>query len=345
MLGQVQTQLVAHNLLTSAHYLVTTKGDPLKITTATSASEFSFENSDYSSVDSELTLAGVDYVRAQHGQSQLSMTASALTNPYSKVSSDTSTNTPYKMTYSSSQTFADFKAQQAPGSETAAFYLTSRLDAFTRADVTAMLQRAQHPDNAKNDYAVIDDDQKNYDQMEALNGYHLGANGEVQARGMATAFNDTNTPITTAPGEVMFYVGHGKNGEHPSNYVNVELQLSYADGAVFSSYESYNGRTMVAGANTSGQALIGDFIHQGGTAADGTAWEPFTVGIPHEEIWMPSLLDGYDLADAMWMSNEFVSWQSYVIGDPLMVVVPEPSTGLAATIIVMACGMRRRRVV
>ena len=57
---KVQTYLSDNNLVFSTHYLVTTKDTPLKVVGTNEHSS----SSTFASVDSELTLAGRDYVRA-----------------------------------------------------------------------------------------------------------------------------------------------------------------------------------------------------------------------------------------------------------------------------------------
>ena len=80
LLEQVQDFLDTNGVIFSTHYLVTTKDLPLKIQ---GTNEFNPNTSTYSSVDSELTLAGVDFVLNPIAPT-LSNTPGVLLNPYSE---------------------------------------------------------------------------------------------------------------------------------------------------------------------------------------------------------------------------------------------------------------------
>jgi uncharacterized protein (TIGR03790 family) len=350
ILPQVQQYLVTNNLLQSAHYLVTTKGMPLKIS---GTGEFT-SNFNGSSVDSELTLAGADYVATgTFGVANYSNTNNAINNPYAKVQtvSNGDLNIQYTTNYAARQTFADYKAAQPNGSQTKAMYLAARLDAYTQADVFAMLARAQATATPQGKTFVLDDsatpanDVGNYDRMTIGVHNSKGAREEILARGGIVQYDNTAAHLSQSsnptPSDVMGYVGHGGNDGQPANYIQ-NLGYTLANGAMFSSYESFNANSFDAGGNRGGQGLIADWIQVGGTAATGTVWEPFAEAIAHEEYFFGALMDHYTFADAMWMSTEYLSWQNVMVGDPLMTWAPEPG-GISLILIGAATLIARRR--
>jgi uncharacterized protein (TIGR03790 family) len=350
ILPQVQQYLVSNNLLQSAHYLVTTKGMPLKIQ---GAGEFT-ANFNGSSVDSELTLAGADYLATgTFGVANYSNTNNAINNPYAKVQtvSNGDPNIQYTTSYTPRQTFADYKAAQANGSETKAMYLTARLDAYTQADVFAMLARAQATATPQGKTFVLDDsataanDVGNYDRMTIGVHNSMGAREEILARGGIVQYDNTAAHLSQSSNppssDVMGYVGHGGNDGQPSNYIQT-LGYTLANGAMFSSYESFNANSFTAGGNRGGQGLIADWIQAGGTAATGTVYEPFAEAIAHEEYFFAALMDHYTFADAMWMSTEYLSWQNVMVGDPLMTWAPEPG-GIGLVMIGATSLLARRK--
>lgn len=341
ILPQVQTYLVNNGMVDSTHYIVTTKGMPLKIS-GTGEFTGSFNGS---SVDSELTLAGVDYrVTGNIGSASYSNTSGAVGNPYAKVAT-VGAGSLYSTAYTPRQTFADYKNQYSNGSVDKAFYLTARLDAYTQADVFAMLSKAQAPANPVGKTYVLDDnatpntDPASYDRMAIGIHNSRGAREELLAKGGVVIYDNTSTHLdnTNAPAStnVMGFVSWGTNDPPVASDYAATTGYPLANGALFSSYESFNANSfeLVAGnpqrraGGGGAQGLVGDWIQAGGTAATGTVYEPFAELIAHEEMFFPALFEGFTFADAMWMATEGISWQNVMVGDPLMRwVVPEPAS-------------------
>lgn len=359
ILPQVQNYLSTNNLVDSTNYIVTTKGMPLKIS---GTGEFT-GTFDGSSVDSELTLAGYDLRRTQNGSTTFSNTQGALTNPYAKVQT-VGAGSLYTTNYAPRQTFADYKAQFSNGTPDHAFYLTARLDAYTQADVFSMLSRAQNTASPFGKTYILDDnatpntDPGSFDHMEIGIHNSRGAREEINNRGGNSIYDNTSLHLTQsntpAPTPVMGFVSWGTNDPPINSDYAATTGYTLANGAIFSSYESFNANSFSLDINGNpirrpggggDQGLVGDWIKAGGTGATGTVWEPFAELIAHEEMFFPAMMEGYTFADAMWMATEGISWQNVMIGDPLMTwAVPEPSVLSIGAIGLLAVTRRPRRL-
>lgn len=95
---------------------------------------------------------------------------------------------------------------------------------------------------------------------------------------------------------------------------------NFANGAIFNTYESYNGRAFGGlGQNVfAAQQQSADFIAAGGTFAVGHVWEPFAQTIADNEYLAPNFITGgLSWGEAAWSAIPVLSWQSIVLGDPL----------------------------
>lgn len=106
-------------------------------------------------------------------------------------------------------------------------------------------------------------------------------------------------------------------GQSASNtYVD---SFNYANGAIFNTIESYNGRAfggLTAGGTNQEQAS--DFLAAGGTFAIAHVWEPLAATIPDNEQIAANFLRGQmTWAEAAWSSIGSLSWMHIVLGDPL----------------------------
>ncbi len=134
-----------------------------------------------------------------------------------------------------------------------------------------------------------------------------------------------------ASDKVLLYATYGTNGDGPcsSGYLltgcNGEPIFKFANGAVFTSIESFNAVTMFTCPGT-GQAKIVDFITAGGTGAIGHCFEPQPDAAIDNEFLFYNLVaddnnDGWaDLTfvEAAFTAIPYLSWSEVVIGDPLM---------------------------
>ena len=201
-------------------------------------------------------------------------------------------------------------------------YLTSRLDGFTVADVTASVDRAQQATLAT---IVLDDDidaiAGAIDRMPALRD--MLANWRFNGGVQANVYENSDNAVTDDPALVGGYVSHGVNdgtGGLTTGYIADQLDFDLADGAVFQTYESYNAYSFEPGGGLAGQALIAEWLAAGGTAGVGHVQEPGAspATVANEDILFEMLLGGYTWAEAAWASMAQLSFVNTVVGDPLM---------------------------
>ncbi len=196
--------------------------------------------------------------------------------------------------------------------------LTSRLDGFTVDDVLASLDRAQNACIISDQHAVIVDDDPdvpatNSDMMPEL------ALEVLPFYDQDVIYDSTEMDIFDADEPVIGYVGHGSHAAG-SRYIS-KFEFELADGAIFQTWESFNAYSFVEGNNLHGQALIGEWLQAGGTAALGHVEEPGGIGtrsVAREDIFWNMLLQGYTFAEAAWAATPQLSYVNTVVGDPLM---------------------------
>jgi uncharacterized protein (TIGR03790 family) len=200
-------------------------------------------------------------------------------------------------------------------------YLVTRLDAFSVADVKALIDRGVKP--AREGQIVLDQRATLIDRggdawlQEASDRLTNDQNGaRVQLESTRT--------IATVAGPVIGYFSWGSND--PNNQRRA-MGLSFVNGAIGGMFVSTDGRTFrepspnwkpaVAGSTTGGQSLIGDLIREGITGVVGHVAEPYLDSIVRPQILFPAYLAGFNLAESFYMAMPFLSWQDIVIGDPL----------------------------
>ena len=203
--------------------------------------------------------------------------------------------------------------------------LTARLDGFTVGDVESAIDRAQHafigPSNSPAGpfhFMVDNDPSRPLTTRVAMQNL---VNNVLTPAGLPLTYDNTWQFVSTSTGPVIGYVSHGTHqGSTPANYIADGLNITLANGAVFHSWESYNAYSFIPGGNIGGQALIGEWLQKGGTAAVGTVQEPGgnTSKVTNEDHMFSMLLQGKTWAEAVWSSNEQLSYVNTLIGDPLM---------------------------
>ena len=65
------------------------------------------------------------------------------------------------------------------------------------------------------------------------------------------------------------------------------------------------------------QGLTADLIHEGATGASGNVAEPFLIGCARPDYVLPAYFSGRNLAESFYLGIAFLSWQNVVLGDPL----------------------------
>ena len=112
-------------------------------------------------------------------------------------------------------------------------YLVTRLDAPLLSTVLDIIQKSLNPVDLNSSIAVIDG------HPGQNNTYMITAASRLEDLGAPyypNPFASTNQELTTAPQSVWAYVGHGK---YAGTHIG-ELQFTKADGAIYSTRESFN---------------------------------------------------------------------------------------------------------
>jgi len=361
-------------LATQIVSIVTTRGVPHQITDPAGQggdSVFMFQGTGtYSSVDSELTLLWQDMV-AGPTFTNSSPANGAILNPYyaafSPIDAFSRNSIQTAKNWSGvviSNGFLVFESPSSPftgnnafgfftkGSEPVAnqltpgdLYLVTRLSGYSVTEVTNSIVRSQNIQvNKSTDVIVLDKDASNFD-----GGIYNNASNILGTAGFTIRFDSTSVFVSNVPpGElVLSYSSYGNNSAfNPGpQYINNYLQFSYANGAIFNTYESFNGQEFNNPAHGT-QGMVADFIKQGGSLGFGHVFEPFSFAVANEDIYLTDLLlSGRTWAEAAYDSIFQLSWQNLVLGDPLATfsIIPEPSAlawlGMGLVLLIF----RRRR--
>lgn len=305
---------------TSINYLVTVKGLPLKIR--------AYDNKCY-----------VNQLRGGSLESFLCTIFSEI-EPCSAINLE---NLYYGQDEVFNSFFQEFRAVCPESKSGKISYLVSRLDAYSKDDVYAMIDRAVNSDISGEGFYVLDTDPtKNYDRMN-LAVQNLTALG----KGEFIVFDNSPNNILQLPGnqKVIGYCGHGRHansnppsipfmGWYPDIGYLGGANFNWTNGAIFSTYESFNAYSFkyedngCPYDNGSGQLLghvdhqnlLADFIQDGGTLAVGHVYEPFSSFVADESILFDRMLKGHYFIDAAYMSLKVLSFHNLVLGDPLCLI-------------------------
>lgn len=131
--------------------------------------------------------------------------------------------------------------------------------------------------------------------------------------------NFSGGQVVTGPVALLAHEGANHNG-FPPNTAQVRYAESFtlADGSIFNTIESFNGRAFGTDLRAFGQEQLIDFIRGGGTLGIGHVWEPFAFTVPKNEALINAFLLGpLTWAEAAWAAIPQVSWMQIVVGDPL----------------------------
>jgi hypothetical protein len=225
------------------------------------------------------------------------------------------------------------------------FYLVSRIDGNTAADAVAAIQRAQNLRINRRYARVVLDEHANaaleYDNMDLFdppNSAYFYAGDDydetlslLQAAGWNVEYDATAVFILPAavPHPIAAYSSYGENHiTNPPGTGTYIQGFQFARGAIFNTYESYNGRALNGLGTLINQEQVADFIAWGGTFGIGHVWEPFAFTIPDNEfLFVNFLVNGLTWAEAAWSSIPMLSWMHVVIGDPLATatIVDQPA--------------------
>jgi uncharacterized protein (TIGR03790 family) len=276
-------------------YIVLTKDVPLRVAGSTGMS------GTVASVDSELTLL----YRKLVGRAVPA--AGRVDNPYFAAAPDGSSIKPF------THAVADI-------------YLVTRLDGFSVAEVTALIDRGLAP--AKGGKIVLDEKGTGIDRA---GDRWLEHTAEVlSAKGFDNVLLERTTALAGHQAGVMGYYSWGSND--PA-FKSRRIDLDFVPGAIAATFVSTDGRTFhepPAGWQIShewsdrtkwfegsSQSLTGDLIRAGVTGVAGHVAEPYLDGTIRPYILFPAYAAGMNLAEAFYLAMPYLSWQTIVVGDPL----------------------------
>ena len=89
--------------------------------------------------------------------------------------------------------------------------------------------------------------------------------------------------------------------------------VEFMPGAIAYHLHSFSAQTI----RSSSQNWVGPLVHRGATATMGCVYEPYLALTPNLEVFFARLFQGFGLAEAAYASQQAVSWQTTVVGDPL----------------------------
>jgi uncharacterized protein (TIGR03790 family) len=335
---QIKAFIDASTFKNSLKYILLCKGVPYRIP---GADQWTYTKSTYSSVDSELCLLYSDgtYNYESFVWNGGGFCSWDTVGFYQKGDGDFTPHT--------------FSVSDKDGKVFTLDYLVGRLTAYTYDEVKAMMDRAINADTTGSGSIIFDSStalyngvdppspQNNWDTMvdpvwpwttdaAKKSGYELlhdagyAVYADVTTRVLTGAAADG---ITVPIDKVIGYCGWGTDhagDSYPNagNYILKDLQFTYLPGACWIGYESFNGRTFntdtPSDPSHTGQGLIADFFHMGGTVAICNAWEPFTIGVGDERwIFNRYIICGDRWIEAAYKGLRTLSWQEVVVGDPL----------------------------
>lgn len=296
-------------------------------------------NGDYNaaSVDSELVLLWQNLDAGESGGLMDSKSDNLIDNPYH--TSTTEIQSFSRSAITASKTFTQNNAvwqyrtfgvgKLTPGD----LYLVCRIDGHTAADAIASMTRAQDLRvNRRYAWLVIDEDARTdqLDDDDYLDLFGAGQDYECTrdafvAAGWNVLYDNGTTFYSSAnfTRPIVGYASYGENHQPSAPGAGTYIEgLSFAPGAIFNTFESYNGRAFNGLPTILYQEQVADFIAAGGTFGVGNVWEPFSFTLSDNEYLMGAmLLRGMTWAEAAWTSIPCLSWMHVVIGDPLARVV------------------------
>lgn len=318
------------------------------------ANELLAGDATFASVDAELVLLWQNLNTGEAGGTMDSKSDNMIDNPYHQSTAGIHTFSRNNIT--TAKTFNNLSnvawglggtgaTRLTPGD----VYLVCRIDGNVLADALALVQRGTNlvVNRARvrvllDEYDVSGGADLDDDPLFSMNDPFLAgddfeeATAVLQSGGWDVRYDgtfdfidcteETNTLIGySSYGENHSAGGHGENPPGAGTYISC---FDFARGAMFNTFESYNGRALNGLGTLFNQEQVADFVAAGGTFAIGNVYEPFTFSVADNEYMMPNLLmRGMRWGEAAYTSLPCLSWQQIVIGDPLArpIIVHDPN--------------------
>lgn len=324
--------------------IATTRGLPARIQ---GPNEFELFSS-RSSLECELALVQQDLSLAGTGDFT-TLFEGTIDNPYHFMVNQPITSFDRSgITSQKSFTLVDNQAWESSTLTPGDMYLVCRLDSAPSDDATALeniqalINRSLNLSFIPADVqALLDEYGAEFDQLDDDGGLFFPSDEDFEnARtvlnsiGVPTFHDETFTfwegdtipdqvrPLITLGtyGENHDLMGSGANPPGAGVYLSTFTNLHPA--AIFISYESFNGNSIINGLPRGNQEQAMNFIANGGSFTVAHVAEPFTFTVADLEMLTSNLLvNGMTFAEAAYSSIPALSWQNTPIGDPLATVV------------------------
>lgn len=214
-------------------------------------------------------------------------------------------------------------------------YLVSRIDGHNYTDVIGLIDRLSMPDRSGNAYWVLDADtchNKVVTRVIHNYGFLRKAQEKLIQLGMKTNPPQydpdcnwiLNMSAIDEQGKVICYSSCGWHSwiqcGSSIDYIIDCLNFDYANGAVFNTFESYNGNSMDINYKFFDFALISEFVKMGGSGGVAYPWEPSIFGMAENKVFLPAYAVGYNMVDAAYMSLPYFVWNYIIVGDPFCTI-------------------------
>ncbi len=360
----IRDYLTTNNLVEQVHAITLTKGIPHRINdingTAGTTLNYGLGRLTYASADSELALLWEDLDAGESGGTFDSHADNLIINPYHRQSRSITAFD--RSSIGSNKNFVrqslawQLRDDATTLTDGGGIYLVARLDGDTAAQVNAAVDRAQNIRlNPRTDRVIIDDKNTQSSASSSFNALNnalstIDYDAVTYDQGPAFLVGDSgdvaDPDAVAVTGPVSAVIGWGGNhsGADQDGYLDT-FDGQLVDGAVFSSFESFNGRPFGGLGAFGDQGSVAEWIANGGTFGIGNANEPFTFSIADADHVLPGFFTGeLSWIEAAWSGIPYLSWQQLVVGDPLarVTLVPEPGV-MAWGGTVLAVVLLRRR--
>lgn len=302
------------------------------------AAEFNAGDATAASVDAELVLLWQNLSSGEGGGTMDSYADNMIDNPYHQSSADIQGFN--RSNIGTQKSFVDIgnfhlawglsganRFRLTPGD----MYLVCRIDAASVTDAVAMIDRAQGIvlnrryartilDKDDRENALDDDGLFNPPVFNAGNDYE-DTRDALLSTSWHVDYDATGTFLLGGDqqGPVIAYSSYGENHEpNPPGNGTYISGFFFARGAIFNTFESYNGRALNGLGTLFNQEQVADFIAAGGTFGIGHVWEPFSFTIPDNVFLFVNFMNnGLTWAESAYTAIPALSWMHVVVGDPL----------------------------
>ncbi len=311
-------------------------------TASSAATELTNGDATYASVDAELVLLWQNLTAGEAGGTMDSHADNVIVNPYhtstSPIDGFSRTNIQAAKTFNNRSNVVwtlggAGAARLTPGD----LYLVARIDGTTLADAETIVDRAQNIVVNKavvrtlfDEYDVTVGDELDDDPLFTSNDPFLAGDDFEEARNLLLAngwdvrydgtsnFISSSEEVTPLIAYSSYGEIHTRYGENPPGVGTYIEGFHFADGAMFNTTESFNGRALNGLATKAGQEQVADFLASGGTFGVAHVFEPFTFTLADNEfLFVNMLVRHMTWGEAAYTALPALSWQDIVVGDPL----------------------------